>query len=102
MCDSDYSVGDEKAVDASGSGIRILASIDLPVSSIDEGIEEHHRLPKLKYSVNARALCMKFVYFDKQLQVYSDERTKRTPRKAANSYRYMDLIAQDSRLNSEP
>ena len=71
--DFDSEVDDERAVFVPGDGTKILASNEDYLRNIDEMIEEHCKIPKPKNSERTRGLCMEFCYFDRELEVYTDE-----------------------------
>ena len=56
-----------------GDDTKILPSNIDYLMNIDEMIEEHCKIPKPKNGERARGLCMKFCYFDRELEVYTDE-----------------------------
>ena len=51
--------------------------------NIDEIIEDQCKIAKPKYTERARALCMDFFYFDKHVEVFSEETVTRKTKQVA-------------------
>ena len=63
----------EKAVYVKGKGIKILESNEDDLRNIDDILNERCGIPKPKYRNRARTMCMEFCYFERDLEVFSDE-----------------------------
>lgn len=80
---------DEKAVYNSGTGTtRLLASKDGDLRNIDEVILDHCKIPKPSYKERARVMSMEFCYFERDLDVYTDDEGVE---KAINGYPLREL-----------
>ena len=69
--DSDFS--GEKATYEAGKGVTILDCIEDEMRNIDDVVEESCQIGKPSFVERGRALCNNFAYFDKYLDVYTDE-----------------------------
>ena len=64
---------DEQAIYIPGQGTKIISSNEENLRNLDEVILESCRIKKPHYRIRARSLCSDFSYFDKDLEVFSDE-----------------------------
>ena len=69
--DSDCS--GEKAIYEEGKGVNIVDCLENEMRNVDDVINESCQIKTPSFLERGRALCQDFSYFDKELEVFTDE-----------------------------